>query len=195
MIFPVFWWAKGPPLISLFVLRGSALGVPSRNPHPRMALPLGWGRSHAISLETSPMYQGIYSAGGCHCACGGIRVGHSLLPDSTSWYLALVCWWLLMSAGELPWPPGGPHHVGFFSQWTWTKLPVGWLAVEQRQPHCIGPLPAGWCPHHCKWLISKDKISWIVSSLSWGPHGGGPGDLISRYTSWHRSQISFWEVW
>ena len=34
------WQAEGPPLLSLFMFGGGALGVPGRDPHLRMALPL-----------------------------------------------------------------------------------------------------------------------------------------------------------
>ena len=139
----VFWQTKDPPLLSLFMLGEGTLRVPGRDPHPRMTLPLGHRRSHAslacIALETSPTYQGIYSAGGCHCGCWSIGIGHSPLPGSTSWYPALVCGWFLMPAGGLLWPPGEPHHVSFSSHGTWTELLVSWVAGRWGQVHCNGP--------------------------------------------------------
>ena len=196
-------WYLCPPggqkaLLSPFMLGGGALWAPSRDPHLRTALPLAYRRSHAflacIGLGTSPAYQGIYSASSCCYDCGGIGIGHFLLPGSTSWCPALVGGWLLMPTGGLPWPPGGPHHVGF-SHETWTDLLVGWMTGRWWWPHCIGLLPAGWHLHLHNWLISEDKMSWIASSLSQGLHDSGAGDLLRRYTSWYRSQIFFWEVW
>ena len=191
-------WYLHPPLLSLFMLGGGTLRVPGRDPCPRTGLPLGCRRSHAslacIDLGTSPTYQGIYFTGSCHCGYRGADVGHSPLPSSTSWCPALVGGQLLRPTGGLPLPPGGPLHVGFSSHETWTDLLVGWMAGGQWQLHCISLLPAGSTPHLCNWPISEDKMSWIAFSLSEGPHGGGLGDLLRRYTSWYRSQISLQEV-
>ena len=144
-----FGQAKGPPLPSPFMPRLSALGVPCRDPCQRLAQPLGCRRSHVslayVGSETSHAYCGICSAGGCHCGCGDIDVGCSLLPGSVSQYLALVCGQLPTPTGELPWHPGGPCHVGSFSCGTWTRLLGGRLASGQQWPPHIGPLPAWWC--------------------------------------------------
>ena len=70
---------------------------------------------------------------------------------------------------------------------------VGWLVGDGGCSTLVlfqhGSTP---CLH--KQLISEDKMFWIASSLSWGPHGSSLGSLLSRYTSWYRSQISFREV-
>ena len=130
-----FRQAKGHPLPSPFMPRLSALGVPHRDPCPRSAQPLDHGRSHVslpyIGSETSHAYQGICCTGGCHQGCGGTSVGCSPLPGLVFQYLAPVCRWPPMPAGELPWPPRGPCHVGFFSFRAWTGLLDGGLAGGQ----------------------------------------------------------------
>ena len=192
-----FGWAKCPPLHSPFMLRLSALRVPHRDPHPRLAQPLDQRRSHVspayVSLETSHAYQGICSTGSCHWGCRGVSVGHSPLPGAVSWYLAPVCRQLLMPAGELPWPPEG------LVMWTPLAGPgldfwvAGWL-VDNGSHTTMVLFQHGGAPHLCKWLISEDKMSWIAI-LSQGLQGSRLGGLLSRYTSWYRSWVSFWEVW
>ena len=126
-----------------------ALGVSHRDPHTRLAQPWDHRRSHVspayIGLETSCAYQRICSAGGCHWGCGGAGEGHFLLPGLVSWYLAPVYRQLPMPTGELPWPPRGPYHVGFFSHRAWTGLWDGGLASGWWQLPHIGPQPAWWC--------------------------------------------------
>ena len=49
--------------------------------------------------------------------------------------------------------------------------------------------------HLHKWLLREDMMFWMASSIQLGPQGGGPGSLLSKYTLWQRSRISFWKVW
>ena len=124
-----FWQTEGPPLLFSFMLRGGALWVHGRDPLLRMTLPLAHRRSQTflacISLGACPIYQGIYSASSCHYDCGGIGIGYSLLSGSTSQNPVPVGGQLLKPTCGFPWPPGGPHHVGFSSDETGTDLLIG----------------------------------------------------------------------
>ena len=79
-------WAGGPHHLSPVVFWPIALGVLCRASHLEVSPPQGHKRSHVClvyaSSETSHIYPETYSNGGCCCSCGGIGVGHSLLPGS-----------------------------------------------------------------------------------------------------------------
>ena len=142
-----------------------------------------------MSLWSMPAWRPLMpiqkpSVGGCCCGCGAISVGCSPLPGSVFQYSIPACGQPPMPTGEPLWPLRGPHHVGCLSPW---DLGLGFWLVDGLGGSCASP---HWSssrmvvPPISKRGSLGDRMSCKASSLHWGPQGGGPGNLLSKYTSW-----------
>ena len=109
--------------------------------------------------------------GGYYCGCWGMDSGHPLPPSLTSQYYVPTCGQPPALAGEPLWLLDQDSHG-------WTR---GGIAAAAPCGYSSGMVVQCFL---CKQLLREDRMSWIASSLCQGLQGSGPGDLLSRYTSW-----------